>query len=348
MKKRVRQTDVARLAGVSPATVSLVINNRSGGSVRISEETRQRVLDAVNQLSYVVDPAARSLAGGQNAILGVFTFEAIFPLTHRDFYYPFLVGIEEGAEELGYDLLLFTSAGHRTGMRRIYRSGVNRLRMADGAVLLGNEGSKEELQRLVDEGYPFVFVGRREVARGDIAYAGADYTSATARVVEEMMAIGHRRIAYLGTPVQTESLLDRREGYRRALRAGGYDVDPSLLCLCADDEIQPEFLGELESKGVTAVVVETGTPAPRFIRVCRERGVQIPRDLSLAMLGDPTVDYDFEAGITMFRIPRREMGQQAIRLLAALLADDYDGQRQIVLPCEFVPGSTLMPPKLAR
>ena len=59
MKKRVRQTDVARLAGVSPATVSLVINNRSGGSVRISEETRQRVLDAVNQLSYVVDPAAR-------------------------------------------------------------------------------------------------------------------------------------------------------------------------------------------------------------------------------------------------------------------------------------------------
>lgn len=348
MKKRVRQTDVARLAGVSPATVSLVINNRSGGSVRISEETRQRVLDAVNQLSYVVDPAARSLAGGQNAILGVFTFESIFPLTHRDFYYPFLVGIEEGAEDLGYDLLLFTSAGHQTGLRRIYRSGVNRLRMADGAILLGNEGSKEELQQLVDEGYPFVFVGRREVARGDVAYAGADYTAATSSVVEAMMAIGHRSIAYLGAPVQTESLTDRREGYRRALAGAGYGFDPGLLYLCTDDELQPPFLVDLQRKGVTAIVVETGTLAPRFLHVCREMGIQIPRDLSFAMLGDPTVDWDFEHDITMFRIPRREMGQEAIRLLAALLTDDYDGERQIMLPCEFVPGSTLMPPRPVR
>ena len=132
MKRRVRQTDVARLAGVSPATVSLVINNRIGGNVRISAETQQRVLDAVDQLGYVVDPAARSLAGGHNSLLGVFTFESIFPLIHRDFYYRFLVGIEEEAENLGYDLLLFTSAGNVDGTRRVYSQGVNRLRRGPG------------------------------------------------------------------------------------------------------------------------------------------------------------------------------------------------------------------------
>ncbi|MCB0241885.1 MAG: LacI family DNA-binding transcriptional regulator, partial [Anaerolineae bacterium] len=209
MKKRVRQTDVARLAGVSPATVSLVINNRSGGSVRISEETRQRVLDAVNQLSYVVDPAARSLAGGQNSLLGVFTYESIFPLQHRDFYYRFLVGIEEEAEAIGYDLLLFTSSKGEDGRRRIYNNGVNRLGIADGAVLLGASEDKAELQRLRGEGYTFVFIGRREVDDSPIAYVGADYATATAEVVQHMLAHGHRQVVYIGHATKNESQLDR-------------------------------------------------------------------------------------------------------------------------------------------
>ncbi|MCB0128681.1 MAG: LacI family DNA-binding transcriptional regulator, partial [Caldilineaceae bacterium] len=97
MQKRPRQTDVAKLAGVSPATVSVILNNRLDGNVRISAETRARVLDAVEQLGYVTDPVARSLAGGRNSLLGVFAFDEIFPPQQRNLRYSFLVGIEHEA-----------------------------------------------------------------------------------------------------------------------------------------------------------------------------------------------------------------------------------------------------------
>lgn len=358
MKKRVRQTDVARLAGVSPATVSLVINNRSGGSVRISEETRRRVIEAVNQLNYVVDPAARSLAGGQNYLLGVFTYESIFPLQHRDFYYRFLVGIEEEAEAIGYDLLLFTSSKGANGQRRVYNNGINRLGMADGAILLGASEDKTELHRLRQEGYTFVFIGRREVDGGPIAYVGADYAAATAAVVAHMVAHGHRRIAYIGQASQNESQLDRRQGYTAGLSQADIAVDPADMLLLEDhDVVSAKDLAALLARGVTGFVLGTGPIARSFVDAAQALGKQPPRDFSLALLGDPLEEYAMFPDVTMFKIPRRDMGAAAVRLLAQMLETDSpdpidpngrDGARQIMLPCRLIPGTTVGPAPLAR
>ncbi|GDY50016.1 hypothetical protein SVIO_006390 [Streptomyces violaceusniger] len=95
---RPRQAEVAGLAGVSQATVSLVLSARGDGkAAAISEETRQRVLDAARSLGYVPDPAARRLAAASNNLLGVFSFTATFPTDVQHSYYPFLVGVEREA-----------------------------------------------------------------------------------------------------------------------------------------------------------------------------------------------------------------------------------------------------------
>src|SRR5918993_1148378 len=111
--RRITQRRIAELAGVSQATVSLVLNDKA-------------------------DPAARRLAGVGNKILGVFTYEPAFPTASQDFYAPLLSGIEQAAEELGCDLLLFTSAPVVNGTRRLFHEH-NRLRLADGCLLLGVE-----------------------------------------------------------------------------------------------------------------------------------------------------------------------------------------------------------------
>ena len=134
--RRITQRDIARLAGVSQTTVSLVLNNRSSEETRIPEETRARVLSVIRETGYVADPVARRLADRHNRILGVFTYEPVFPSATADFYHPFLVGIEECAERLGCDLLLLTSVPVIDGRRRIYHED-NRLRLADGCILLG-------------------------------------------------------------------------------------------------------------------------------------------------------------------------------------------------------------------
>src|SRR5690349_6465576 len=89
-RKRITQKDIAKMSGVSQATVSLVLNGRADADVRIAPETRERVLEAIRSTGYVADPIARWLADRHNRILGVFTDEAVFT---GAFYHPFLLGI---------------------------------------------------------------------------------------------------------------------------------------------------------------------------------------------------------------------------------------------------------------
>ncbi|WP_162795329.1 LacI family DNA-binding transcriptional regulator, partial [Nonomuraea lactucae] len=181
--RRLTQQDIARMAGVSQTTVSLVLNNRAEGEIRISPETRERVLQVIRETGYVADPAARRLAERRNRILGVFTYEAVFPAESADFYHPFLVGIEECAEEAGCDLLLFTGATASGERRRIF-SAESRVRLADGCVLLGRTVDRGDLARLLAEGVPFVSVGRRDDAGAPVPYVGADYPPAVRALVE--------------------------------------------------------------------------------------------------------------------------------------------------------------------
>lgn len=353
MPKRPRQTDVAKLAGVSPATVSVILNNRHDSNVRVSEETRARVLNAVEQLGYVTDPVARSLAGGRNSLLGVFTFEAIFPLQQRDFYYPFLVGIEQEAETLGYDLLLFTSTGSADGRRRIYHGNINRLRMADGAILLGSEENKDELSQLVSDQYPFVFVGRREVPDGALSYVAADYAVATARIVGEMLTQGHRRIAYWAPMHNNESHRDRYSGYLMAYRQRGVSQAATVVQHLVAAQITPEFVQTVLAEGTTAFVLESGGGliAP-FFWALERLNKRAPTDLSVALLGDPMGDFVAPYPVTGFSIPREQMGRRAVELLIELLQLPAHHlathqARQEVLPCLPVPGVTIGPPPIS-
>jgi DNA-binding LacI/PurR family transcriptional regulator len=346
MAKRPRLNDVARLANVAPATASLVLNKRVTGNVRIPLETQQRVLAAAAKLGYVADPVAQSLAKGRNGLLGVFTFEAIFPITQRDFYYPFLLGIERAAETLGYDLLLFTSTSIGDGRRCIYRNGQNRLRLADGAVLLGITDSKSELQALVEEGYPFVFVGRRELPGAELSYVAADYAAATAEIIDRMCRVGHRRIAYVGFAQANESHLDRRRGYQEGLLRNDIPFDEQLLHLCAGVHFDCDDLQKLLRLGTTAIVSEIGPIIFAVLRTCEEMGLRIPEDLSIASLGDPDVEVEDTYHLSGFNIPREEMGAQAVYLLIQLLEEkEPHGARHLILPCTLVAGHTIAPPR---
>ncbi|HML21602.1 MAG TPA: LacI family DNA-binding transcriptional regulator [Aggregatilinea sp.] len=345
-KKRPRLADVAKMAGVSEATVSVVLNNRVGESVRVSEQTQQRIWDVVRKLGYVANPVARSLAGGRNNILAVFTFDPVFPIGYRNFYYPFLVGIEEQAASLGYNLLLVTSADDLSGKRHIYRDGVNTLQAADGALLLGYE-NKAEVVRLLDEGFPFVFVGRRESPNDTISYVACDYKQGTIDVIEHLESYGHRRIAYMQSSSETESSQDRQAGYVEAVEASQQTIDPALIWKGAPQTFTQADFKRLLEAGVTALVAENDECAERILTLAGALKLDCPRDFSLAVLGDPLTPTETDHAWTMFKIPRREMGSESVRLLHQILtAPDQTLELPLrqSLPCEFKPGNSVAPP----
>jgi DNA-binding LacI/PurR family transcriptional regulator len=338
---RVRQADIARAAGVSQATVSLVLRDDEDSGVRVSEATRRRILDVARELGYSVNPAARNLAGGRNRLLGVYTFEAVFPSGDRDFYYPFLLGIEHEAERAGYDLLLFTSASMPGQRRSIYAGGTNRLALADGSILLGRQDDKAEVARLVRDRFPFVYIGRREVAGCELSYVTADYTVATDRVISHLVELGHRHIVYLGVPEPREPDLDREQGWVHAVRELRLSSAEAVLLRPPGDRPLTTLLRDLHrDRHMSALVIEDPEAAPTVFDAVTRAGLRAPHDVSVAVLGDIPSTAGPAESWTGFRIPREEMGRQAVRLLLEALESPGGPPRQIVVACDFAAGGT--------
>ncbi|MFG2502106.1 LacI family DNA-binding transcriptional regulator [Streptomyces sp. NPDC048441] len=344
---RPRQAEVARLAGVSQATVSLVLAGKKQG-VAISDETRQKVLDAAGSLGYVPDPAARRLAAARNGLLGVFSFTATFPTDVQHSYYPFLVGVEQEAAAQGYDLVLFTgsSAG---GAGAGGPHALNRARLADGCLLLGRHAPVDELCRLVDDGFPVVHLGRRDEPEG-LAWVGADYVSASREVVDRLADLGHRRIILVREDDDAPASTDREQGFLEGLESAGLPGGPDAVFRSADpeSELSQEHLRQWVADGVTAFVAEetdSGAAWRALSSAARDGGLHCPGDISLALLGSPPPDLADVPQPTGFDIPRAQLGATAVRLLATLVAGE-DAPDPLVA-CTFRPGATAGPPPKA-
>lgn len=347
-RHRFTQADVAAMAGVSQSTVSFVLNGNAPAGVRISEETRNRVLDAIRITGYSANPMAQRLAGGRNQILGVFTYEKTFPRGGRDFYGAFLNGIEHAAEQLGVDMLLFTSARVIEGRRRLTRDGWQRLGIADGCLLLGQQEDQSELQHLLDTNYPFVFIGKRVSEGRRLPYVGADYVEATARQVERLVALGHSRIGYAGPQGSDQPTLDRVEGYTKAMREHG------LPLRFVDMHDVAGGAEEIAERRLTAILVAPEQAPEEIAGALAARALRMPEDVSMMLMGQPHQVRKPDRTWSGFVVPREEMGARALVLLSRIVdeekrpvtsaRDRLEGaDLHQMLPCPDVEGASLAP-----
>ncbi len=334
-------SDVAKYAKVSVATASAVLNNRTGPNIRVSTETQTRVFEAARILNYIPNIAARSLSGGKNEIITIFTYESIFPYEQRNFYFPFLLGIESEAERLGFDLLLITGARIENGRRHIFENGINRLKIADGAIVIGLQRNEEELSRLIREDFPVVFIGHRELPGVETSYVAADYTAATAQIVGHLLENGHRRIVYLGVAGGGEPGRERRIGYEQAMLEQNL-MDASFInILDSLKQVSGELLLSYLDRGVTALVCEDYIVCGRVVHAAELSGIKIPDDLSIAVLSGPSESVLGNYDWTSFLIPDIEMGKTAVSFLSQMIDSENRIALRSLLPCEIHLGHTV-------
>ncbi|MBR8741964.1 LacI family DNA-binding transcriptional regulator [Nocardiopsis sp. MG754419] len=344
-RRRPRQSDIARAAGVSQATVSLVLRGTPEG-MALAKSTRQSVLNAAEELGYVPDPVATRLAAATNGMLGLYTFSTTFPTEVAHSYYPILVGVEEEATAQGQDLILFTGSA-RAASRADDPAAVRRVRVADGCLFFGRHVPEGPIRRLTEDGFPFVYIGRRD--EPGVPYVGADYVSASAEVVGRLAAAGHHHLRYLREHDQAPASVDREEGVLRGARAAG--LDTSAMVVRTDGHDLDAHLRSWREEGVTAVVVEqtdTGAALAALGAAVERAGLRCPDDLSLALLGAPTGTRGTAPGggavYSGFDVPMREMGRDAVRLLLELISGAPEPPTRRLLPCEPVAGGTIAAP----
>lgn len=319
-------------AGVSRATVSLVLN-QTGGPVPIGQETRERVIAAARELGYAPNPVAQMLARGSNHIIGFLSFDDIFVLAESDFYYRYLVGVQRAAAEWDYHILLLSNSGE------IYQNGMNSLLLADGAVLTGTYPDTAVLRRLAHEKYPFVLLGECDIPKNEIDSVQSDHEPASYEATRHLLNLNHRS---LGIVVEEMALPHHRLRLAGCERAVHETPDARLTILTGKDLSGAEQLANtLHKFEITSLLcAHRGLTRPT-VELLESLSLRIPEDISVICLsstwGVPLTNP------TRVKLNRDTAGQVAVQRLLQRLQGALEDYQQILIPCDFIVGDTTAP-----
>lgn len=331
--------DVARLAGVSPATVSRSLRDGK----HVSPATRRRVLEAAESLRYVVSPVASRLASGRTSTVGV-----VVPFVTRWFFGGVVAGAEPVLHEAGLDVLLYDIGG--PGGRQRFFARMPLRRRVDAVLVMCLPLGEEERAALAALDVPVVTVGTQEPG---FAHVRIDDAAGARQAVRHLVNLGHEHIAFLTSPPDEElpftAPRDRHRGYHEALLEAGLDRQPDLE-LAAPYGIDggAEAMEQLLSNGglPTAAFAESDDIAFGALRTLRRSGLPVPEELSLVGFDDH--DFASVVDLTTIRQPVRRQGEVAAALLLDALAHGGTGDQvvdDVVLPTRLVVRGSSAPPR---
>ncbi|MBE1592228.1 LacI family DNA-binding transcriptional regulator [Nonomuraea angiospora] len=324
-------SDVARLAGVSTATVSRVVNGRYG----VSASTIAQVRSAIEHLGYESSLVATSLRRSRTNVLGLVSH------SFQSYTAEVLKGVMEALTQSGFDLIIYANSD----LYGTYSEGWERRHLArlsgtltDGCIVITPSGDMRS-------NTPVVAI---DPARDStVPSVTADNLAGSTAVVEHLLALGHRRIAFIAGRSNLEAAWLREEGYRRALAAAGVPVDPTLI---ARGDFNPESAVPLaralmdREDRPTAIFAASDGMALKALDVAQELGLSVPGDLSLAGFDNIPESALSDPGLTTVDQSVYRLGFEAARMLRSLVNGNWEGPHQIVLPIRLVVrGSTAAP-----
>jgi LacI family transcriptional regulator len=315
--------EVAERAGVSPMTVSRVVN----GNANVRSATRELVMRTVRELNYTPNAAARSLAAAQGTRIAL-----IYTNPSSAYLSELLVGALDGASKAATQLVLdtwdhMTRATERTAARKIAQS-------VAGVILPPPLcESKAVCSELVAAGIPVVGIASGRF-QPDISGVRIDDFRAAQEMTEHLLSYGHQRIAFIkGHPNQTASGL-RHDGFQAAMAAAGIAIDPTLVqqgffTYRSGLEAAEKLLNR--KKAPTAIFASNDDMAAAAVSVAHRRGMDVPRDISIVGFDDTPTATTVWPELTTVRQPIAAMAASSIELLLRSIRRRKDGEARVVV-----------------
>ncbi|MBI5667656.1 MAG: LacI family DNA-binding transcriptional regulator [Chloroflexi bacterium] len=332
MSKPATITDVARLAGVSITTVSRILNNKPD----VAQATRQRVLDAIQQLNFTPHVQAQRLAAGKSQSIAVLYPSDSLGFTELEF--EFFVGASQVATKAGFLFNLIVTPMNEQTLLNLYRSN-----QVDGVILMEVHLNDRRVAVLRERGYPFVLIGRCTENTG-LSTIDLDFETAMLLACEHLYSLGHRHIGFT-------NLIGARAGYGPAIRSlWGYQR------ACEQFGIEPIYrelkptIDELyratealldEQPGMTAMITLHTGPLVGAIRAAQNRGLCVPDQFSIVgILSDQMAQF-ISPPLTAISFPAQLMGSRAAQMLIRKLQDaDYEDKQVLLKPRLVIRDST--------
>jgi DNA-binding LacI/PurR family transcriptional regulator len=320
---RVTSVDVARRAGVSQSTVSLVLSGKGRG--RISARTEETVRAAAAELGYRPNVAARTLRTGVARTVGL-----VVPDITNPFFGPMLRGAQAAAMRAGYTVMLVD-----IGRDRVWEAqSVEALLAgpADGLLLFGTTLPP-------GAGQPAIAI---EMVPGELPVVRLDVESGMDEAMTHLLELGHRRIGHLASAFDAPTFHQREHRLRARLDEAGLEPPPTVRAPFTFEGAR-DAAGPLLDAGVTAVFCDDDVLAGGLYLTARERAIRIPADLSVVGFDDLAFAIVLDPPLTTVAVDAEELGATAFHALASLLAGKSPPAEQLLPVRLTVRGSTAPP-----
>jgi LacI family transcriptional regulator len=320
--------DIAIRAGVTSATVSMVINNKPN----ISESTRKKVLKIAKELNYYPNVIARGLATKKSNSIGV-----IVPNLASSFVVRILQGIKSTNRDIEYTVQLFDTVGQRESESQLFQR-LARERRIDGVILISSLVTEEELQVFAEESVPSIIVARK-CEHLDSVYVNNEQGAFDA--TEYLIKKGHKEIACVVSSKAGLPTVERQNGYINALQHHQLVTRPELHFEVSDDGMDNgiEVFNRIRkiTPKVTAVFVPAGDMvAIGIIKEAKRSGVKVPDELAVVGYDDIPAAEVIEPMLTTVRQPKLEMGDYAINMIVDKIEGRETGFKQKELPTKMI------------
>lgn len=321
--------DIARFSGFSRSTVSRVIN----GGDYVKEDTRQRILEIIQEHNFQPNLGARSLAGGQTGVLGL-VIKAAISTIFTDLYFPqFIRGVSAGCNTQNYSMMLWLvePQSERRTMREILHNG-----LLDGVIISSVTMNDPLFESLYDSKMPFISIGRHPTLN-DINYLDVDNVKSASMVVHHLFKLGRKRIATITGPQNKIAGYDRYTGYMKGLRECGL---PMISDLVIDADFTEEggynAMQQLIPFKPDAVFAASDTMAIGALRALSETNLRVPDDVAIVGYDDVPLASRTTPPLTTVRQSLEDMGSAAVKALAEIIRHPSDTPQHIMLDTELV------------
>jgi LacI family transcriptional regulator len=325
--------DVAKAAGVHPATASRALNPLLPG--RISTATTERVERAAAALGYVVDPVGRSLRTQRSGTVGVLVPDLLNP-----FYPRLLRGVEQALRPGGFQALIASTdndAARAAELVEVFQG-----RRCEGYLIATATRSDATVDALLRDRVPVVLVNR--LAATDAPSVTSDDAQGIREAVAHLAELGHTAIAHLTGPPGISVTGTRERAYRSALRAArirprrGWIVRADQYTAAAGEQACRRLLADTDGTGaeVTAILAGNDLLAVGCYAALDQRGLSCPDDVSVIGINDMPLAGWLRPSLTTVAIPQEQMGAEAARLLVQQINDPGTSVRSVSLPTRLV------------
>jgi len=301
--------DVAKLSGVSPATVSKVINNKTEGSM--TEKTKESVLKAIQQLDYTPDTRAQSLRGLKTSLIGV-----VIPEASCSHYEELSRIIMEVCYSQGFGVL--TCSSENDVQRELFYIDFLQRQKVDGIIIINERLKAQKVNDLIRKDIPIVLLDE-DIPGAEAPAVVTDYYEGASKAVQYLIDLGHRKIAFIKGRMTTPSSKRRLEGYVDTLIKNNLRVDERLIKpgdfgYESGYEATKQLLNEC-AEGFTAVFCSCDLMAVGAIQSIRETGKSVPSDYSVVGFDNIYYSTISVPPLTTVAQPNLELAKMALDLI---------------------------------